>query len=92
MSQYLNSPHLYENLICFESLLPEDIKIFVPTVYTKLNLLNYCQYLKVFLVYNHLAGSIHKCSHQNIIFTKLEIIKQVISRIIETDSVYSNIN
>nr|BEG23063.1 homolog of EHV2 ORF67A DNA packaging protein UL33 [Macronycteris gammaherpesvirus 1] len=75
-----------DSSINFQPLISPDIKILFPTVYTKLNLLNYCQFLRVFL---RLKNQHSSCEHTEIIETKIKTVKQVISRIVETDTVFS---
>ncbi|BBB06521.1 hypothetical protein [Rhinolophus gammaherpesvirus 1] len=89
MASFSIHPPEPESLIDFCPLLPDDIKILAPTVYTRLNVLNYCQFLKVFL---KLRFQHSRCEHTDIIETKLKIIRQVISRIVETDTVFNDMN
>lgn len=77
-----------DSLIDFVSLIPDDIKIFAPTIYAKLNILNYCQYLRDFLNHKEITCS---CEHQLIISTKLKIIQQIITKIVDADTVFESI-
>lgn len=71
------------NDLQFQSMLPEDILIIVPTTYAKLNLLNTCQALLAFkrAKLGHLGEL-----HVSVLDAKKSIVKQVISRIVATDS------
>ncbi|AMA67425.1 DNA packaging protein UL33 [Vespertilionid gammaherpesvirus 1] len=75
-----------DSLIDFELMVPEDIRVIAPTVYTRLNILNYCQFLAVFLRHGQATCD---CEHSKIIQAKIEIIKQIISRIVQTDTVFN---
>ncbi|AAK07987.1 unknown [Bovine gammaherpesvirus 4] len=72
------------DVLDFEPMLPKDLEILAPTIYAKLNILNYCQYLKTFI--RHKCGH-EACEHTHIINTKQEVIKQIICKIVEADSV-----
>lgn len=74
-------------LIHFVPLLPKDIQVIAPTTFCKLSLLNYCQVLKTFSAYS--PGQSLTCVHNHTVDTKTEVIKQVISRIVDTESVFS---
>lgn len=89
MTSFYTFSHEATSLIDFKSLLPTDIKILAPTVYTRLNVLNYCQFLKIFV---RLKSEHQNCEHTDLIETKIKIIKQVISRIVETDTVFNEVN
>lgn len=78
-----------DSLIDFKPLLPIDIRVLAPTVYTRLNVLNYCQFLKAFV---RLRSQHQSCEHTDLIETKIKIIKQVISRIVETDTVFNGVS
>lgn len=73
------------DLIDFSSVLSTDLTYIAPTIYCRLNLLNYCQFLKVFL--RHRATCL-ECPHCQTLSTKVEIIKQVIARIVDTEGVF----
>ncbi|AZB49240.1 viral DNA genome packaging protein [Phascolarctid gammaherpesvirus 1] len=66
----------------FKCMIPEDISLIAPSTYAKLNLINYCQYLKYFRAhhYGHL-----ECQHGLVLSTKVNTIKRILAKIIETD-------
>ena len=72
------------DVLDFPVLLPSDVRLLAPTTYSRLNLLNYCQQLKCFL-----RAELHpdKCGHTDTLDAKLEVVRCVISNIVETDSV-----
>ncbi|AAC58115.1 ORF67A [Alcelaphine gammaherpesvirus 1] len=72
------------NLLDFPSILPEDIQVIAPTSYAKLSLLSHCQHLKLFIGQQ---GSKGVCAHSRVLEEKLEAVKEVISKIIETDKI-----
>lgn len=71
-------------LLNFDSLLPSDVQLLAPTVYAKLNLLNYCQYLKLFM---HLQEPTNRCEHADAIQAKVDAVREIIAKIVETDKV-----
>ncbi|AAC95591.1 orf 67A [Ateline gammaherpesvirus 3] len=75
------------DLLYFEPMLPTEIQTIAPSVYAKLNLLNYCQYLKTFIKHKERAH----CEHISVLNAKVEAVKQIISKIVETDSVVGGI-
>ncbi|UTM05550.1 DNA packaging protein UL33 [Equid gammaherpesvirus 2] len=77
-----------DSLIDFQSMLPPDIKIIAPTTYTRLNLLNYCQFLELFM---QLRASGCRCEHGEILESKIRAVRQVISKIVETDTVFNGV-
>nr|CAC84365.1 hypothetical protein [Saimiriine gammaherpesvirus 2] len=74
-------------LLYFESMLPTEIQAIAPSVYAKLNLLNYCQYLKTFIKHKEST----QCEHISVLDAKVETVKQIISKIVETDSIVGGI-
>ncbi|AAX58103.1 ORF67a [Ovine gammaherpesvirus 2] len=68
----------------FRALLPEDIQLIAPTAYAKLNLLNHCQHLKLFMSLQEDKGV---CAHSRVLSEKLESVREVISKIVETDRI-----
>ncbi|QDQ69279.1 DNA packaging UL33 [Colobine gammaherpesvirus 1] len=72
----------------FEQLLPADLQIMFPTIYSRLNALNYCQYLKSFL---NQRGCSVVCQHSLVLEGKVETVRQVIGKIVSTDSVYTEV-
>ncbi|AGY30754.1 ORF67A [Retroperitoneal fibromatosis-associated herpesvirus] len=72
----------------FEQLLPEDLQLMFPTIYARLNALNYCQYLKTFM---NLRGRTTACQHSIVLDGKVETVRRVICKIVSADSVYSEV-
>lgn len=70
----------------FIPMLPEDIQLIVPTTYSKLNLLNHCQYLKSFI---RDKAQLDSCCHTVELALKTETVKNIIAQILETESVFS---
>lgn len=66
----------------FECILPPDIQLLAPTIYSRLNLLNYCQYLKLFKRQKDLSCN---CEHSAVLEGRTDAVKHIISRIVETD-------
>ncbi|AJE29724.1 ORF67.5 [macacine gammaherpesvirus 12] len=79
---------IYDDLLAFESLLPEDMKITFPTIYSRLNAINYCQYLKTFLRRRAQTRAVH-CEHCMVLDAKVNTVKQVIHKIVSTDAVFT---
>ncbi|NP_598363.1 Similar to ORF67.5, Macaca mulatta rhadinovirus 26-95 [Macacine gammaherpesvirus 5] len=77
-----------DDLLAFESLLPDDMKIMFPTIYSRLNAINYCQYLKTFLCHRAQTRSAH-CEHCMVLDAKVNAVKQVIHKIVSTDAVFT---
>ncbi|AIU39593.1 DNA packaging protein UL33 [Equid gammaherpesvirus 5] len=77
-----------DSLIDFQSMLPVDIRIIAPTTYTRLNLVNYCQFLRVF---SRLKTGRFDCEHGEIIEAKIRAVREVISKIVETDTVFNGV-
>nr|WIM51650.1 MAG: hypothetical protein ADFBMEEK_00016 [Peromyscus leucopus gammaherpesvirus] len=73
-----------EHYLRFQPMLPLEIQVMFPTTYSKLNLLNHCQYLKTFTRYK---STVHECEHALVVEGKLQTIRNIITQIIETDSV-----
>ncbi|ATA58299.1 DNA packaging protein UL33 [Eptesicus fuscus gammaherpesvirus] len=74
----------------FEPMLPPDMRVIAPTIYARLNMLNYCQYLRAFE--RARAGEILCCEHGAVLTGKLEVIKQLISKIVDADSVFRSVD
>lgn len=72
------------SLLEFSVLLPEDIQLIAPTAYAKLNLLNHCQHLKLFMSLQEDKGV---CAHSRVLSEKLEAVREVITKIVETDKI-----
>lgn len=84
-----HAPH-QSRLIYFEPLLPEDLSLILPTIYARLNFLNHCQYLKVFA--RNCQEKTCDCQHTSVINAKTETVKQIISKIVETDTILDTIH
>lgn len=69
--------------------LPEDISLMTPTVYSKLNFINYCQYLLLFQKQREKPGH---CEHFSVLEEKVNDIRQIITKIVDTDSVLNAVN
>lgn len=71
-------------LLDFELILPPDLRLVAPSAYCRLNLLNYCQFLAVFERARSAPRS-DGCAVEE----KLDVIRRVIERIVDTESAFS---
>ncbi|ULE29139.1 MAG: ORF67A [Human gammaherpesvirus 8] len=69
-----------------DKLLPRDMQILFPTIYCRLNAINYCQYLKTFLVQRAQPAA---CDHTLVLESKVDTVRQVLRKIVSTDAVFS---
>ncbi|AIA62105.1 orf67A [Alcelaphine gammaherpesvirus 2] len=72
------------NCLEFPCILPREVQVIAPTSYAKLSLLSHCQHLKLFI---NQQGSKGVCAHSRVLEEKLETVKEVISKIVETDKI-----
>lgn len=71
----------------FTPMLPDELLILAPTTYSKLNLLNFCQHILAFK--RDSLGLLPK-PHSDLLSSKRESVKQVISRIVATDNLIAS--
>lgn len=63
--------------------LPKAVALAIPTVYSKLNFINHCQYLLVFQEELRHRG----CEHATVLNKKVEDLRRVLAKIVDVDSV-----
>lgn len=73
----------------FPSPLKGDIKILAPTVYAKLNVINYCQYLKLFLQQRIESDT---CDHSRVLEAKVKAVRAIILNIVNTDAIFRSVD
>nr|QRE02549.1 DNA packaging [Otarine gammaherpesvirus 4] len=84
---YLNGGTKLEELIHFHSMVPCDVALIAPTIYARLNLVNYCQHIAAF---TRMRNPLYcECSHSGTFDARVAAVKRVIAKIVETNTVFA---
>ncbi|ARW78130.1 DNA packaging protein UL33 [Common bottlenose dolphin gammaherpesvirus 1 strain Sarasota] len=86
------------HLLAFDHILPPDIYLIAPTIYARFNALNHCQNLKAFARLRQHATLPRgredvdaACRCNEVLEAKIRSVRQIISKIVETDTVLDTI-